>query len=88
MKPWGSHCVKNYKTFPLPRIVIRGKKTFISQAVWAGFSCSVILTSSSLTAGQAVQGSDCHNVLITGTLSKSKTDRLTHCQTFCIDFVR
>lgn len=53
-------------------IVKGGKST--SQLVCAGFSCCVILTSSPVTAVQAVQGSDCHNALMTRPVSEEQTD--------------
>lgn len=71
----------NCKTFPLPMIVKGGKST--SQSVCAGFSCCATLTSSPVTAVQAVQGSDCHNALMTRPVSEEQTDLQTHgdCQT-------
>lgn len=71
--------MRNDKTFPLPMIVRRGKTTLTSQAASAGFSCSLVLTSSLVTAVQTVQGSGCSNSLMTWTVSRGtgrQTDRL------------
>lgn len=58
-------------------IVARGEKALTSRAALAGFSCSLILTSSPVTAAHTVQGSGCSNALMTRTVSRGQIDRQT-----------
>lgn len=65
---------KNYKTDPLPMIVIRGENDINEPGRAGRVFHAPVLTSSPVTAVQTVQGSGCFNALMTRAVSRGQID--------------